>query len=544
MSYIPSIFLNRLREDLLLHRIGSAVRRLGTHRSVVDLCGPQTKNAARFLAQLALWADRGVVEPAVIRELITRYHKTPLEELSVSDYVHLQIAEGCACTWEQKYENAVKRFKLVLAIENELRDKELIAMATFCIGRCYRRLGRYEPALKYLARARDMAAQLKLPEMVAHIRIGEGLTLLQAGRIEESARVMALAEVVLAKTDDYTSRANIDCISGAIACRNGRYEEALHRYSNGIELYRKRNPRHEDIANSMVEIALIKRVIALELRDKLDTEVVQARKVPAADATRSGRNARLSKEVLRQLRDDAFQYLHQAREFYEREGDVMGDARVRIAFGYLYLDKGDMDVAASSAASVAQLADARNDRTLKASARILQSTIERAKCEDEILGRSTPRENAQAALAYAIEAVECAKGSQNARLLAETYIVLASALLVAPSGNLHEAQQACDQAAALLKADPDEYLRRELQFSLHKLREAGGIDLALRELSLGAVGNKTFRQITEEFAAIVVPKVWAREGRKIYRVAARLSMSPKKVRKILRSQGIAGKKTG
>jgi DNA-binding NtrC family response regulator len=43
--------------------------------------------------------------------------------------------------------------------------------------------------------------------------------------------------------------------------------------------------------------------------------------------------------------------------------------------------------------------------------------------------------------------------------------------------------------------------------------------------------------MTEEFAELIIPKVWEREGRKISRVAARLSISPKKVRRILSRVG-------
>jgi plasmid maintenance system antidote protein VapI len=44
--------------------------------------------------------------------------------------------------------------------------------------------------------------------------------------------------------------------------------------------------------------------------------------------------------------------------------------------------------------------------------------------------------------------------------------------------------------------------------------------------------------VTEEFAEIVIPKVWVREGRRISRVAQKLSVSPKKVRRILRNAGL------
>jgi hypothetical protein len=66
-----------------------------------------------------------------------------------------------------------------------------------------------------------------------------------------------------------------------------------------------------------------------------------------------------------------------------------------------------------------------------------------------------------------------------------------------------------------------------------KVLRGGSVDPLLRAWSQGAVGDKTFQQLSEEFAALVIPKVWEREDRKISRVAARLSISPKKVRRIL-----------
>ncbi len=62
------------------------------------------------------------------------------------------------------------------------------------------------------------------------------------------------------------------------------------------------------------------------------------------------------------------------------------------------------------------------------------------------------------------------------------------------------------------------------------------IDRACACIALSAVsclGNSPCHMFTEEFAEIVIPKVWMREDRKIPRVATQLSMSPKKVRRIL-----------
>jgi hypothetical protein len=44
--------------------------------------------------------------------------------------------------------------------------------------------------------------------------------------------------------------------------------------------------------------------------------------------------------------------------------------------------------------------------------------------------------------------------------------------------------------------------------------------------------------VAEEFAKIVIPKIWAKEGKKVSRVADLLSISRKKVRRILRMPGL------
>jgi hypothetical protein len=66
----------------------------------------------------------------------------------------------------------------------------------------------------------------------------------------------------------------------------------------------------------------------------------------------------------------------------------------------------------------------------------------------------------------------------------------------------------------------------------------GDFDLAEGQAAAAyRLADKTFQQISEEFAELVVPRVWEREGRNISRVATRLSISPKKVRRILTHVG-------
>lgn len=78
----------------------------------------------------------------------------------------------------------------------------------------------------------------------------------------------------------------------------------------------------------------------------------------------------------------------------------------------------------------------------------------------------------------------------------------------------------------------------DLQTLKARMLRENSVDEVLLAWSQGAVGNKTFKQISEEYAALIIPKVWANEGRKVARVAAKLSTSPKKVRRALIRAGL------
>ena len=99
-------------------------------------------------------------------------------------------------------------------------------------------------------------------------------------------------------------------------------------------------------------------------------------------------------------------------------------------------------------------------------------------------------------------------------------------------------QKLVDEYAAV---DLQSRLLRKLQARLSK---AQPVDAILRAWSEGAVGSSTFRELSEQFAQIVIPKVWEREGRKIARVATRLAISPKKVRRALSRAGLLAPAAG
>jgi len=135
------------------------------------------------------------------------------------------------------------------------------------------------------------------------------------------------------------------------------------------------------------------------------------------------------------------------------------------------------------------------------------------------------------------ESIELARHTENRRQLAEAHVWQGLTLSNHFFADLEGARHCYDQATALLKTDQLDSAWEDLQSLKNRLLRSGSVNPVLRAWSQGAVGDKTFQQITEEFAELIIPKVWEREGRKISRVASRLSMSPKKVRRILSRAG-------
>ena len=213
---------------------------------------------------------------------------------------------------------------------------------------------------------------------------------------------------------------------------------------------------------------------------------------------------------------------------------------VYVNAGYLHLDSGDIDRAESEAAKAFALGEQRDDHILMARARTLQSALQNERAEEQT--EESPEASVHAALAktYAEEAVAIAKLTQNKRLLAGAFIAQSTAAASEFFQDWETAKEFAALASCLLAKDDRDHLDRELRRIKARILRAVGIDETLRSWSEGVISHKTFQQATEEFAEIVIPKVWLREGRKISKVAEKLSMSPKKVRRILIKVNLIG----
>jgi hypothetical protein len=174
-----------------------------------------------------------------------------------------------------------------------------------------------------------------------------------------------------------------------------------------------------------------------------------------------------------------------------------------------------------------------------ARARTLQCTIEIAALEDQV---GDPAGHHEAAETFARDAVDYAGHTQNPRLLARAYVCQGLTFSHEPHSDLEAARRCCEQAFSLLHPEGSErqYVWHDLETLKNRVLHARPVDPTLRAWSAGVIGDQSFQQLTEEFARLVIPKVWEREGRKVSRVAEKLSMSPKKVRRILDSAGKRG----
>ena len=163
--------------------------------------------------------------------------------------------------------------------------------------------------------------------------------------------------------------------------------------------------------------------------------------------------------------------------------------------------------------------------------------IENARVEEGIDEGTEPGKHAFLAQDYAHEATELARNTQNRRLLAHTYIWQGLTCSNRFFDDPDNARRCYDQAVHLSMDNHADSAWEDLQTLKAKVLRGSSVNPTLRAWSQGSVGDKTFQQISEEFAELIIPKVWEREGRKISRVASRLSMSPKKVRRILSRVG-------
>jgi tetratricopeptide (TPR) repeat protein len=500
---------------------------------------PSHPHATEFLLLLAQWIDVGYRDYHLLDSLLLRYPRECRRKLPLDDYLRLRMVEGFRAFSAEEVDTAIETFDLVLKAEPESPEDNLVMLAHFWKGRAHRKKGEYEMALTEITCARELAQKRRENAIsTSVIQIHEGWLLFQKGSRKGALQLLTRAEAALKDTDHYLALGNIESARGRIVRRSGEYTKALEHFDRAIEIYSSGNPNHRNLARALVNAAYVKRLLALQLRKKIDS----AARIPKPTRTGSQlgpkRNSPASFRARHEeLCHDAILQLRRAREIYAMCGHASGLGSVIVNSGYLHLDRGDIDRAADEAVEAYRIGLEKNDQILMARALVLQTATENAKIEEQLGEDVDIALHANRARQFSDDALALAKHTQNRRLLAASFIARGMTAANEFFQEWELAKRCASEATDLIGAGENDHLLDDLAALKAHIMQSSGINDTIRGWCEGMVGGKTFQQVTEEFAEIVIPKVWLREDKKISRVAECLSISPKKVRRILRNTG-------
>jgi tetratricopeptide (TPR) repeat protein len=530
LAVIPQELLSTLSRDIDSRRIQHGMDRLANIEQILAAFSPSLENAAAFLGSLAQWCDIGYGHATLVKRLLATYDHESRCNLKISEYVHVRMAEGMVAMTEEILDSAIEHFDVVLKIAAETRAWEVLAIANYWKARCQRKKGQYENALHHVKQALEIQAAHGHAQNEVPARVLESLILFESGDSQQALRKLRTAESILIKTDDYSTLGHIQSTYGRILQRESRYGQAIEHYSRAINHFQKSESTQSNVARAIVDVSFTRIQVARHFRHNIEV---------SRDSRQKDRQHGPDRVVLVKELSKSYAVIHEdlnkAEEIYRQCPNTRGIARVHLCRAYLHLDTGELDTAAEEAKKGYAAAQPKQDFILMASARKVQCMVENARVEEEVEGWANHAIGAQD---YARDAVELAGHTQDRRLLATVYTWYGLTMSNAFFGDKERAQEAMEKAATYIEPGVRDYLWSDFQILRRRLMENATLESKLMQWAQGEIGEKTFRQLEDEFASLVIPRAWEQERKKVSRVAARLSISPRKVRKVLARLGL------
>lgn len=517
LNRIPDL-LSRLEAFVQSRRVREGFALLDELRKELRPANGLNKvNAISLALCLAQWIDLGYRDPSLL-DVVTRKLPKRHVELPFLDVMRLNLIEAYSCLASENLDRAIALLDQTAVAGAEIMPEYLVFLTHFWKGRSHRKKGEYKNASWHIQAARASAERLENEKLVAVTKIHESWLVFQNGDLRRALQLLDEAEKELRPIGHALSLGNIESARGRFIRRSGKYQDALMHFERAIELYKSDFSHHPNMARAMVNAAYVRRLMALDLR---------------ATANRGQARGQLNSKYLKLTRD-ALELLKQAGEIYADHHHQSGTGSVLVNSGFLHLDSGDIEKASIEANRAFKLGEEKKDLILMTRARTLQSAVNRVKSEEQIGGDEEVYVHASLAVERAGEAIDLAKKTQNRRLLAEAYIARGLAALDNQNRDVQMARQCASEAETLLVEGDRDHLLKELEELKERILRSVGVEDTLRRWSEGQIGRKTFQQVQEEFAEIVIPRVWENLGRNTSRVSAQLSISPKKVRRLLR----------
>ena len=471
-----------------------------------------------LLLNIAQWTDLGYRNLDFLNGLFQLASTVDRAQLGTLDFLKLRMAEAYRDLAGERLEQAIEALDLVLRIGDDFLGNYLLFLANFWKGRAHRKRGDYEHALLHISAARTAAARANAPKLVAVTKIHESWLKFQKGDRQLALELLDEAEAELRPTGHALSLGNIESARGRFVRRSGEYARALKHFENAIAIYRGNFPNHPNLARALVNAAYVKRLIALDM---------QPRSGGHASGATHNKALKMSREAL--------ELLEQASRIYALHHHQGGTGSVLVNAAHLHLESGDIDQAATEGERAFTLGEEHHDQILMARAQIVLSAVELERSEEQLGDQPDIALHAQLAVDHSERAIELGMHTQNKRLLAEAYISRGMAAAAEYFQDWETAKQYAASASALLGHGDRDHLYKVLSELKSKLNGASHVEETLRLWSDGQFGNKTFQQVQEDFSELVIPKAWLRAGKNISLLSKTLSISPKKVRRILRN---------
>jgi hypothetical protein len=493
-----------------------------------------------MLACLAQWAEAECSLVEALAELESRIPEANRGRLPLVDYLSLRFSGAVLNFLRGKPDGGDLAF-VITVVSAGCAGNDLLLLAHLWKAQMERKKGALELALSHAKLAEKLALQSGYPALAAKSQALEALILLDSG-LPNPVELLGQAEVALAASDDWLWLGRIQNGFGQTALQEGRYQSALDHLMSARDFFGRSQEPHGELGWAHFHLARAQRLMASRLARNIDAAAeLRRRSRHSGTADRSSQSH--SRQRLEQLRSEAFAALSRAEAVFHSIEELRALDSITLERAALSADCGDLQQAAHLARESFLAGRRHNDALLMAQARQLESRVEKMYCEEGVGLDLTA--HAQRACEFIKEArafaLQCdATPSIKRRLLAAVYVSEGLLLLSEFFNNPEAARECCHSAGEYVNSAETGEVWDEYQSLVVRALHSGNIDTKLRKWSEGLAEGKTFQEITEEFAEVVIPAVWAREGKNTARVVTRLSISPKKVRRILNRVGLQG----
>jgi tetratricopeptide (TPR) repeat protein len=522
--------------DFLLRsrQVGKGLALLDDTESLWATLDLPSRSNSDFLLTLAQWVDVGYRDALFLRRMLDLLSDEARLQLNVVDYVRLRLAEAFYMLAVDRTSEAIQTLETILRLDQDLLDPEMKLLAHFWKARAHRKHADYQKASKDILASLEVASLLPESEILrAVLQVQHGWIIFQCGDATGALRVFDEAEAVLQHTDHWIAMGNIASARGRIVRRNGDYARALEHFLCAMKFYEARHPQHQNLARAVTNLAFVKRLLALQIKRHIDSSVTRHPASSTEQASSKG-NLRGLHQQYQQLYRSAIAELERAESICAHNQHPSGLAAAVLNAGYLHLDVGDLDLAGQQALRAYEIGQRTHAVVLMARGKVLLGLIDNARVE-ELLGH--PAEVpvfAQRAKQLCQDAIALAEQTQNKHLIINAHLALGEVATNSFFKDYDLARRCVDLASRMIDPQEADYVVDELNLLKNKLLRKAGIDDTLRAWSEGVISGKSLQQIMEDFAELIVTKIWIHEGRRTAHVAALLSTSPKKVRRLVR----------